>query len=695
MGEQYRQDSPQFESIRILAWQNLVADEGTGVMDDSSKDLPWRWRSGLVVLLCFIVVFSPIFSGYVLASDLLEMTDGVQALAQAVVNEHYARLNLEEKSFTDGKLRMLDGDGASLHRAVLEITSAAAVLGGMGVSESVASVFAAMAVVNKPDDALALCNLGAMLHLLGRLYDSVAVLELARSIEPDSPVIITNLANSLYDLGDLEAAKGFYLEAIARDARYAPALRCLGDLYLATGDWHKALEQYLAAAEYGFTPQVRRGIGEATDGITQGGDGETLPIPPGLGAGPDDVELGQTSGVKGGLSIFVVDGSAPPLAQISIPNLPQWSDYIALAKSSQELNELSLEVATSMQDVVTGYHGLALKTTDAGEISYEKQLTQLAYLERYYVQQLNRLKERHGGLFTQITTNVLAPLEEELDGLAETYQEKVLAIAMAGGPEEKIQQELAQALKDWCEAQDALHGRYYGQWVNQAKQYYAELRLLLEMYIQDSAPILTTIYDPASFRMADIDRQLLVLTEVQDMTLSWAAASTSFFRCLYHPCSHGADPVDTDGLTAKANQPPDCPFEGGGKLKIDLGIVALTIDCTTVGIDGGELITGGVDWNFKERRVTALRLGIGASVGGGVYGEQASRDGALGTKTGMGAGGSMGLGLEFTFDEYGGISDMQGRWDMGAHGTTPVGGYGPAVSLMAGTSGASDVSFGW
>lgn len=662
-------------------------------MEYSPKERLSRRSNKLVVLIYCVALLCTILSGEVLASDLDVVIDSVQVLAEAFASEHYANLDLEESSFVHDKLYMLHGDGASLDRAVLEITSAAAMLGGMGVSESVASVFSAMAVVVRPDDALALCNFGAMLHLLDRLDDSVTVLELARLVEPASPVIITNLANSLYDLGDLDTARKLYLDALALDSTYGPARRSLGDLYLAAGDWCKALEQYLAAAEFGFTSGVKRGIGEATDAATKDGGRGNLPPPLGTvsaGIGPREPSPGRS-----GLSVFQAGEPAHPLAQLRIPNIPQWSDYVALANSSQELNELSVSVATQMRDVLAGYPGSDVGSTVGGRIGYDKQRTQQAYLERYYREQINDLQERHGGLFTNITSSVLGPLDEELYRISETYQERILAIVVSGGSEEKIEQEIAEAIESWCKEQDAVHSKYYGEWLNKAQQYYAELRLLLEMYIRDSAPILTSIYDPTSFKLADIDRQLFVLTEVQDMALGWAGASTSFFGCLYPPCSHGADPVETDTLSDNANQPPDCPFAGGRKLKIDLGIVALTIDCTTVGIDGGELITGGLDWNFKERRIAALRLGMGASMGGGVYSEQASRDGALGTKTGLGAGGSMGLGFELTFDGNGSVSDIQGRWDMGAYGTTPAGGYSPAVSLVAGTSGAGDVSFGW
>jgi tetratricopeptide (TPR) repeat protein len=647
-----------------------------------------------IILLGTVMLMPPAFARP--QSDLdnvMEVAD-LQILARSIADEYYGELTLQEKNLVDREVGRLSIEETFLEQVATELTSVAAVVAGMGASEAIAIILSAEVVAAKPYDALGVSNFGAILHLLDRLEESVAVLRFALVLEPDSPVILTNLANSTYDLGDARLAEELYLHAIAVNPVYAPARRALGDLYLVAGHWSRALEHYLAAAEYGFTPGVGRGMQGAADGVV-GDEGSSLPPPPGTSAVPSGNSTGfapgSSSGERNGLSIFEVGKQPHSLSQVTIPNMPEWDGYVSLALSYEQLGMLSRNVASTLMELATNGARSGSGTTGMGVIAYDKQRAQLAYLERYYAAQIDALSQGHGGgLFSSYTGSALGSMGDELQKIADQALEQIMAIAMAGGSEAEIQEVMIK----WCEHQDAVHGEYYTRWLGRAKQYYSGLRLLLEMYIQDSAPILRSIYDKDIFRMADIDRQIFILTQINDVVTGWAGAPLYFMNCLSTPCNHTGEPEDAEPVKAEGSRPPQCPFEGGGKLKIDIGFLAMTIDCTTVGLDGGELILGGFDWNFKERRIAAVRLGMGFGAGGGAYLEDAGRQGALGKKTGLAAGGSMGLGMEITFDRAGGVSDIRGNWDMGGQLTTPKGGLSPAVSLVASTSGEGDVSFG-
>ena len=647
-----------------------------------------------IILLGTIVFVPPAFALPPYDLDSVMEARDLQIFARSVADGYYGELTLQEKSLVDREIGRLSIEEPFLEQVATELTSVAAIMAGMGGSEAIAAILSAEVVAVKPDDALGVSNFGAILHLLDRLEESVSVLRFAWGLEPDSPVILTNLANSTYDLGNTKLAEELYLHAIAVNSTYAPARRALGDLYLAAGHWSKALEHYLAAAEYGFTPGVGRGIQEAADGVV-GDEGSSLPPPLGTStvpsANPTELSPVSSAGERSGLSIFEVGKQPHSLLQVTIPNMPEWNGYVSLALSYEQLVMLSGNVASTLMELGTNAAGSGSSTTGIGVIAYDKQLAQLAYLERYYAAQIDALSQGHGGgLFSTYTGSVLASMDDELQTIADQALEEIMAIAMAGGSEAEIQEVMIK----WCEHQDAVHGEYYTRWLGRAKQYYSGLRLLLEMYIQDSAPILRSIYDKDVFGMADIDRQIFILTQINDVAVGWAGAPVYFANCLSTPCNHTGEPEDAEPVKAEDSKPPQCPFEGGSKLKIDIGFLAITIDCTTVGIDGGELILGGFDWSFKEKRITAVRLGMGFGAGGGAYMEEAGRQGALGKKTGLAAGGSMGLGMEITFDEGGGVSDIRGNWDMGGQLTTPKGGLSPAVSLVAGTSGEGDVIFG-
>ncbi|HBK59263.1 MAG TPA: hypothetical protein DDZ84_00520, partial [Firmicutes bacterium] len=88
-------------------------------------------------------------------------------------------------------------------------------------------------------------NFGAMLRLIGKLRDSITVLLAARELEPRSPMILTNLANSVYELGDSYAAETMYNEALMATGDFGPALTGLGNIYMDRKDYGRALEVML------------------------------------------------------------------------------------------------------------------------------------------------------------------------------------------------------------------------------------------------------------------------------------------------------------------------------------------------------------------------------------------------------------------------------------------------------------------
>ena len=87
----------------------------------------------------------------------------------------------------------------------------------------------------KPDDVLSLDNLGAILHLIDEIPDSLTMLLAAKALDPSSPMILTNIANSLYDLGDFDKTESHYNEALRADSEFGPALYGLGQIYARRG----------------------------------------------------------------------------------------------------------------------------------------------------------------------------------------------------------------------------------------------------------------------------------------------------------------------------------------------------------------------------------------------------------------------------------------------------------------------------
>jgi hypothetical protein len=207
--------------------------------------------------------------------------DELVALARRYHDLYFGQLTAGERSFVESLTRKIEqGPPSSVRTAdVEELTAAAAAIAAPGASRAASVVLAARAVMVMPDLALALNNFGAILRLLEELPDSVTVLVAAREADPESPMILTNLANSVRDLGDSRLAEDLYLEALAARDDFGPALSALGEIYMARGDYEKAVEVMMRGAKIGFCAAVGDSLSDAFDEAY--GESDTVPpLPP-------------------------------------------------------------------------------------------------------------------------------------------------------------------------------------------------------------------------------------------------------------------------------------------------------------------------------------------------------------------------------------------------------------------------------
>ena len=159
--------------------------------------------------------------------------------------------------------RLAQAKGAARNKLVQEFTGASIMLGASAMEKELSLIFGAAAVLAEPDDALIVNNFGAVLLLAESLSDAVQVLNFGRSISPESPFILTNLANALLDMGDDTQAGELLLEALRHEPEFAEAHTALATVYMARGDAQKALDHIVMAAARNFTPAMRQAAQQA------------------------------------------------------------------------------------------------------------------------------------------------------------------------------------------------------------------------------------------------------------------------------------------------------------------------------------------------------------------------------------------------------------------------------------------------
>ena len=148
-----------------------------------------------------------------------------------------------------------------------------------------AVVLAARDLIADTSNVLAANNLGAALHSLDAYKEAVQVFQFARKQQPQNAMLLTNLATTVLDMGDIAAAKELLQEAVRFDPEYCTAWRVLGDIYISEFKINEAINAYLKTAPCGFSAIVKNKLDENSDR-------DNPPKPPGI---PNEVSGAESA----------------------------------------------------------------------------------------------------------------------------------------------------------------------------------------------------------------------------------------------------------------------------------------------------------------------------------------------------------------------------------------------------------------
>ena len=157
--------------------------------------------------------------------------ENIVAIADRFFKRSYKVLDAMSKFQFDQDLKAAEKKKFS-PKAVKNLASTGATLITFGNDHNVACVYLAMAVKELPADTLSVNNFGAYLRIIDSTKISVPVLLYANKLFSGSPVILTQLGNSYFELGDFVKAESYYKEAQKINPNFGPAHTSLCDLYI-------------------------------------------------------------------------------------------------------------------------------------------------------------------------------------------------------------------------------------------------------------------------------------------------------------------------------------------------------------------------------------------------------------------------------------------------------------------------------
>lgn len=172
----------------------------------------------------------------------------IVAIADRFFKRSYKHLDAIAKSNFDQDYKVAQNAKLSFE-SVRKLTSKGAALITFGNDHFVACVYLASAVKAFPADTLCINNFGAYLRTIDSTAISIPVLLYANKLFSKSPVILTQIGYSYYELGDYIKAESYYKEAIKANPDFGQAHSALCDLYIKQNRLQDAIVELFAGVK--------------------------------------------------------------------------------------------------------------------------------------------------------------------------------------------------------------------------------------------------------------------------------------------------------------------------------------------------------------------------------------------------------------------------------------------------------------
>ena len=174
--------------------------------------------------------------------------ENILAIADRFYNRSYRELDAVTKSKFNSDLKSAADAEFSL-KSVRELAGNGGVQLTFGTDHHIACVYIAAAVKAFPTDTLSVNNFGAYLRNIDSTALSIPVLLYANKLFSQSPLILTQLGNSYFELNDLVKAESYYKQALKINPDFGQAHSSLCDLYIKQNRMKEALLELFAGVK--------------------------------------------------------------------------------------------------------------------------------------------------------------------------------------------------------------------------------------------------------------------------------------------------------------------------------------------------------------------------------------------------------------------------------------------------------------
>lgn len=519
-------------------------------------------------------------------------SEQAQAIAQRFYNKSYTALQAADKVKFDNELKLLQ-DAENKYKIAHRFTGKGANLTALGNDPDLACVYLTSALLNSPQDTVAINNFGAYLRIIDSVQTSLPVLLHAAMVCPNSPLILTQVGNSLFEMGDHNKAEKYFKDALKVNPDYGMAHSGLCAVYIVRGDAKNAMIELFKGAKTLFLPSTAKAYSNISKEF-----GNNKPS----GEFPAKEILDAVSSES-----YDVDGDK----QIKLPNFPVCNELegwttSGLFEATQRFSKfMSYNIAFS-KSMQADYKTNSLQGQYGPEYFMTTSILSLIDTihqreERKFLKEMDKLHKSNNG-----------QNEKYLDKFMQ-YTKEYTACAMGCNGDSKC---MDKCLKKFCTQNcpnaDELNNLLKGNF-DSFNSLFAKYRNAQRNNINDvyafTQPWIDRIFSYEWSKICQYDRKTLVLKMIGSCYANYCYTSPSLqIGCEDCSIIFEPDELEMEDVEDKKVEGNDCTE--GVKEKIELLICEISKDCDGVEFGCTAGVSASVKRNFRTKSTTVF-AGLG------------------------------------------------------------------------------------
>lgn len=174
--------------------------------------------------------------------------ENVVAIASRLYNRSYRTLDIISKTQFDQDYKKASDEKFKIE-AVRRLTTIGGILISIGDNHNQACVYLASAVMVMPTDTLSINNFGAYLRIIDSVRTSIPVLLYANTLFSKSPIVLTQIGCSYFELNDQKQAEFYLKEALKNKPDFGQAHTALCELYIKQNRLEDAILELFAGVK--------------------------------------------------------------------------------------------------------------------------------------------------------------------------------------------------------------------------------------------------------------------------------------------------------------------------------------------------------------------------------------------------------------------------------------------------------------